>query len=66
VKSGAVTDSERFRVRAQECRDLANGARDEVSRRELNDIANELEAEADRLDAEGSNPTMPLPPLSNR
>ena len=49
----AVSDeSAHFRSRAKQCRDLANGARDEASRRELNDIADDLDAEADRLDAD--------------
>ena len=45
-------EAERFRRSAENCRDLASVARDEVSRRELNDIAHELLAEADRIEAE--------------
>jgi len=47
-------DSEHFRSRARQCRELARVARDELSRRQLSDIANELEAEADRMDAGGN------------
>lgn len=56
--------SSHFRRRAAECRELAKAARDEVSRRELNDIADELDAEAERIDAEGNDPSMPMPPVS--
>ena len=47
-----VDDSGHFRDRAKWCRRLANDARDEVSRRELTDIAVELDAEADRIETE--------------
>lgn len=53
-----------FRVRAAHCRELAKSARDELSRRELYDIADELDAEADRIDAEANGPPMPQPPIS--
>jgi hypothetical protein len=59
-----VTDSERFRVRAKQCRDLAAGARDEVSRLELSEMARELEEEADRIDAENGGPTLEMPPAA--
>ncbi len=42
----------RFRERAVHCRELAKGARDEEARRTLNDIAKELDDEADRIDVE--------------
>lgn len=53
-----------FRLRAAHCRELAKTARDEVSCRELNNIADELDAEADRIDAENNQPPMPMPPTS--
>lgn len=53
----------RFRLRAAHCRELAKSARDELTRRELEDIADELDAEADRIDAEGERPPMPLRPI---
>jgi len=49
-------DSEHFRIRARQCRELATVARDELSRRQLSDLADELEAEADRMEA-GDNQT---------
>jgi hypothetical protein len=45
-------DSDRFRERATLCRHLAQAARDDVSRQTLIDMAADLEAEADVLDAE--------------
>lgn len=47
-------DAAHFRSRARQCRELARTARDEVSHRELNDIADELDAEAERMEAEES------------
>jgi len=48
-----VTDeSDRFRKRAQKCRDLAAAARDEASRRELTDMGRELDDEAEAIEAE--------------
>ena len=46
----------RLRKRAKECRDLAKGARDEAARRQLSEIARELEVEVDRLEAEEAQP----------
>jgi len=57
-------DADRFRLRAAECRRLAADARDEASRRGLNSMADELEAEANKIDAEGGDPPMPMPPAS--
>jgi hypothetical protein len=54
-----------FRARAAQCRKVAAAARDETSRRELSEMAIELEAEADRIDAElrqQPHPKMQLPP----
>lgn len=45
-------DSDRFRSRAKQCRQLAKDARDEDSRRTLSDSAEDLEAEADQIDAD--------------
>ena len=45
-------DSDRFRRRARQCRDLALRARDPEVRLELIQIAGELEEEAARIDAE--------------
>jgi hypothetical protein len=58
-------DSASFRKRAGECRELARRARDEAARRELTEIANELEAEARKIDAElrqQPHPKIELPP----
>jgi hypothetical protein len=42
-------------------RRLAAAARDEASRRELTEMANELEAEARKIDAEQSGPELRIP-----
>jgi hypothetical protein len=39
-------------MRARKCRDLAAGARDEASRRQLTDVGQELDDEADAIEAE--------------
>ena len=59
-------ESAHFRSRARHCRELAQGARDELSRRELSEIANELDAEADAIDAEAGQhkPELKQPPLT--
>jgi len=57
-------EATQFRLRAAHCRELAKSARDEVSSQELNNIADELDAEADRIEAESSEPRMPMPPTS--
>jgi hypothetical protein len=44
--------ADRFRSRAKQCRELAAVARDDYSRRRLSQIADELEEEADLIDAE--------------
>ena len=44
--------SDRFRMRAQQCRELSKVARDEQSRRTLAQMADELEQEAAKIDAE--------------
>jgi hypothetical protein len=45
-------DAARFRRRAEQCRDLAERARDEYSRSTLSQLAAELDHEADKIDAE--------------
>jgi len=55
-------DSEHFRIRARQCRELATVARDELSRRQLSDLADELEAEAARIDSGGDEPHEQIPP----
>jgi hypothetical protein len=59
-------DAAHFRSRAKHCRELAKDARDDLSRKELNDIAAELDAEADRIEAEqaaeAKQQQMKLPP----
>jgi hypothetical protein len=45
-------DAKRFRNRAVDCRALAKGTRTLVDASMLEDLAAELEAEADKIDAE--------------
>ena len=45
-------DAERFRLRAKDCRRLANDARDDEARRTLSKMAIELDEEADKIDEE--------------
>ena len=47
-----MSESQRFRMRASHCRELAKAARDEQSRDTLNGMAVDLDAEADQIDAE--------------
>ena len=47
-------ESERFRMRASHCRELARAARDEYARNILSDMAVDLDAEADRIEADGA------------
>ena len=54
-------ESDRFRMRARQCRELAAVARDDHSRQTLTQMATELDAEADQIDADEA-PKMPLPP----
>ena len=49
-----MEDSQRFRQRASECRTLAANTSDLAAREYLEEMATELEQEADRLDAEAS------------
>ena len=45
-------DAAGFRRRAQQCRELAERARDDYSRSTLAQMATELEDEADKIDVE--------------
>ena len=45
-------ESDRFRSRAKQCRELAKDARDDQSRQTLSEMAEELDAEADNIDEE--------------
>ena len=57
-------ESERFRLRAKQCRELAAVARDDHSRTTLTQMAVELDAEADEIEA-GEDPEMRLPPIGS-
>jgi hypothetical protein len=46
--------SERFRARAKQCRELASSAREADSRQTLSDLSEELDAEAELIEAEES------------
>lgn len=48
--------SKRFRDRALDCRNLAKSARSEVDTSILEDMAAELEEEANKIDAENAHP----------
>jgi hypothetical protein len=45
-------ESERFRLRAKQCSELARLARDGLSRQTLTQMGLELDEEADKIDAE--------------
>lgn len=45
-----MSDAKKFRDRAADCRSLAANARTEADRAMLGDIADELDAEAERID----------------
>ena len=45
-------EAERFRRRAKECRELANIARASADRKTLDNMADDLEAEANTIDTE--------------
>ena len=49
-----LDEARRFRQRSCDCRQLAASARDARDRRILIDLAEELDAEADRIDDEES------------
>jgi hypothetical protein len=57
-------EAEHFRSRARHCRELARTARDEISRQELNNIADDLNAEANKIEAEDDEPTRQTPPAT--
>jgi hypothetical protein len=46
------SDADAFRKRASECRDVANGTKDLEARRQLRDLATDLDREASKIDAE--------------
>jgi hypothetical protein len=46
------SDAESFRSRATQCRDIANGTKDIEARRELRDLAKDLDDEADKIESE--------------
>ena len=56
-------ESDRFRMRANQCRELSKLARDEDSRQTLARMADELDEEASRIEAEDGpadlNPPLP-------
>lgn len=52
-------EAKRFRQRAYDCRQLAKGARDPRDQRLLEDIADDLDAEADKMDAEEDDAATP-------
>ncbi len=60
----SIMDAVHFRNRARHCRELARAARDELTRRQLNGIADELVAEAERMEAEEFGMSMPSPRVS--
>ncbi|MGZ2413115.1 hypothetical protein ACUXST_002564 [Sphingomonas sp. F9_3S_D5_B_2] len=47
-------DAERYRKRAQECRTLAAGARDDRDRHALLEVAEDLEIEAAEIEAQAA------------
>ena len=49
---GMSEDAQRFRDRALDCRVLAKGARNQEDRASLEELADELDAEADKIEAE--------------
>jgi hypothetical protein len=56
-----MSDANRFRDRAIECRALAKSARSQVDAALFEEIADEFDAEAERIDAEeivGSGPSV--------
>ena len=53
--------AKRMRSRAKDCRDLAKGARQNVDRIMLEDMAADLEQEADAMEAEEDATSRPAP-----
>ena len=53
--------AKRLRLRAQDCRNLAKGARHNTDRIMLEDMAADLEEEADTIDAEEAAKPQPAP-----
>jgi hypothetical protein len=46
------SQADAFRNRANHCRDVANGTKDEEARRELRALARDLDEEAGKIDSE--------------
>jgi hypothetical protein len=46
------SEADAFRKRANECRDVANGTKDPEAQRELRALAEDLDGEASKIDAE--------------
>ena len=55
-------DANRFRDRAIDCRNLAKSARDKMDAAMLEEIADELDAEARKIDAEEAATPKDAPP----
>jgi hypothetical protein len=53
------SDGDAFRKRAKECRDVAHGTKDPKAKRQLRDLATELDHEAEKMDAEERDPASP-------
>jgi hypothetical protein len=63
-----MSDAKKFRDRASDCRSLAQNARTEADRMMLRDIADELDAEAGRIEQEeraADASEIQLPPETN-
>lgn len=63
-----MSDAKKFRDRASDCRSLAQNARAEADRMMLRDIADELDAEAGRIEQEeraADASEIQLPPETN-
>jgi len=56
IRAAMSGDVQRFRKHAADCRQLAKSARDPRDSRLLIEIADGLEAEADRMEAEARTP----------
>ena len=52
-----MSEAQRFRERASECRALAKSARSDVDAALLKEIAAEFDAEADKMESESGNGT---------
>lgn len=59
-------ESARFRDRARQCRALAEVARDSFSRKTLTEMADDLEAEAEKIEAAEAAGKLQMPPPTSR